>query len=210
MTDSQDRRLERTLDHLDAIFDSAYFTPLALGDALAVQFRVPALTGLPLETVTAVFHLMDHLDITPGSDGEPEMAETAGRFFNQLKKEFPDVWDRWAAADPGVVVDPVTALNAVTARADDTIADWLSGRADEFDPALLEDLTAKGIEAAMAAFSPDRFPDDHALRRYLRDELLPEYPAWTVPTIYLETWIEYARAVMDLSPRPQTKARWPY
>ncbi len=198
------------LTRLDEIMETVYFVPLALGDTLAVQFRIPALKGLSLDTVNAVFNLIGRLDIAPGAAGEPDPDAAAARFFSLLKEEQPQVFKKWTEADRRMVVDPLGAMNLALTRGERQIQFWLDQGPEKIDLNRLTEVRVQGLADIMNRFDPTAFPDDRRLRAHLKDVGLQPYPAWARPGLYLDIWTDFIRAVMDQDPRPETKARWPY
>ena len=198
------------LDRLDEIIGVAYFVPLSLGDALAVQFRNEALRGLPLSTVARAFALMDDLEVDSGEEAEPGTVQIAGAFFTRLRRDMPDLFERWSGQDLEAVLDPAGALHLVLARGEAAIEAWLAAAPEVIDPSEMERTRARGLAALMDDFDAESLPDDLALRRHLREEGLEPWPAWARPGLYLDCWADFVRAVMDLDPRPETKRRWPY
>lgn len=202
--------MAQTLDRIDGIINAAYFVPLSVGDALAIQFKAETLKGLPVETVAAVFDLMDRLEINSGSGREPNPAEVAASFFKALNEEQPHVFELWCSADQNIYLDPDTAFSIVLSKGEEAIDDWLTQGPEKIDPSRLEKVRAEGLAAIMDDFDPAVYNSDTALRRHMREQALAGYPAWAGPGIYLDCWAEFVRAVAGLAPRPKTKARWPY
>lgn len=204
--------VEPILDALDDIINSAYFVPLGIGDALAVRFKVDSLRGLPVETVAGVFDLMDRIDIEPDPDcdDEPNAMKAAAEFFQRLKEEFPAVHARWRSADENLVLNPEWAFSLALRRGEEAIEAWLGRVGTAVVPSDYEAARRRALAAIMSGFDPAALPDDAAFRRFLRKDALADYPAETRPGVYLDCWAEFVRAVLDLSPLPETQARWPY
>ena len=206
-----EQRVENVLSRLDEIMDAAYFVPLSIGDALALRFRAPTLSGLTLEEVTSVFNLIDGLNPDPGPDGSPDLARAAGDFFEKLRQAFPHIHDKWASADHDVVLDPIGAFNTVMVRAEDLIGDWFSSGPDSADLfARAREIRDLETPRIMESVDPLTHTTDRDLRRRLRGDVLGAYPAWARPGLYLDAWSEFVRAVLDLDPLPATLSRWPY
>ena len=72
MTDYWEKTYPEIIRLLDEFMDTAYFVPLAVGDALAVQFKIPSLKGLPVDTIADVLAWMDTLDFPPDQQGAPD------------------------------------------------------------------------------------------------------------------------------------------
>jgi len=198
------------LDRLDEIIDRAYFVPLAPADALALQLKVETLKGLPLDTVVKVFEIMDDLDIEPGTAGGLIMAGAAESFFSRLANEHPRVLALWSRAEATLYHDPAAAFRWILEQGQDLIHAWLADGPEEIDPSTEKHVRQHAMATTMGRFDLETCPDDLALRRYLRNEVLIGYLEWARPGIYLDCWADYVRAVMDLSPSPELKSRWPY
>ena len=209
MIDYWRENLDQALDALDEIIGNAYFTPLALGDALAVQLKNPALKGLDLRTVAGVFGLMDRVAQRANSE-ESDPDKAARDFFVDLKREFPEVSAKWVSPDPGLVVEPVMAFNIALNRAEDIFAEWLAGGPEPPAPGELEKIRDRALAEIVAGFDPREHIDDMVWRKFVREKALADYPLRAAPAVYLDAWAEYVRAVIDLSPRPETRATWPY
>ncbi len=214
MTEYRDwtAELPDVFDHLDGILDRAYFVPLSVGDALALQFRIDSLKGLPVKKVAEVMALMDRLEIEadPDYDGSPNPAAVANSFFQKLRKELPEIFELWASADANLVFDPAGAFSFALARGEEAIEKWLAAGTEQTDSSAYGQIRNQALADVMDDFDTARFPDDKTLRHHLREDRLASYPAWARPGIYLDCWAEFVRAVMDLSPRPSTVTRWPY
>ncbi|MBU2551187.1 MAG: hypothetical protein KKB20_22435 [Proteobacteria bacterium] len=198
------------LDRLDIVIDVAYFVPLSVRDALAVQFRNQALRGLPIETVARVFALMDDMEVEPRDEVEPHPVRIAGVFFTRLREEMPGLFETWSGQDLDAVLDPVGAFQLVLKRGETEIEAWLESAPERIDPSTLALTRGQGRAALMNDFDARALPDDLALRRFLREAGLAPWPAWSRPGLYLDCWAEFVRAVMDISPRPETRRRWPW
>lgn len=202
--------LAQTLDQIDGIINAAYFVPLSVGDALAIQFKAETLKGLPVETVAAVFDLMDRLEINPDSGQEPNPAEVAALFFKALSAEQPHVFELWCSADQNIYLDPASAFSIVLSKGEEAMEDWLTQGPEKIDPSRLEKVRDEGLAAIMDNFDTAVHNSDTKLRRHMRKQTLADYPVWARPGIYLDCWAEFVRAVADLGPRPETRVCWPY
>jgi hypothetical protein len=200
------------LFRLDDILETPYFVPLAPGDALAVQFRIEALKGLTVDDVQAVFSMIERLDIEPGPDGRPDPDQAVAGFFNRLALEQPHIHERWTHADTGLVLDPVAALELAVSRGSEIMQAWMDRLADQGPSANSERESARlnGTMAALTRTLPSTFTDDRAFREYVRREILPSFPSWAGPDIYLSSWNEYIKVILDHDPLPELKAGWPY
>ncbi|MFH1137899.1 MAG: hypothetical protein V1816_17660 [Pseudomonadota bacterium] len=195
------------LDALDEVLNAAYFTPLAVGDALAIQFRVESLRGIPAETAAGVFALMDGLEAPPDQDGRPDLAGAAADFFSRLSREFPEVYEKWSS-DPGILrLDPEAAFQIARSRAEDKISRWLKIFFPEISSDAVERTRAEAVNGIMSEYDPAARPNDLALRAWLRDERLPAWPSWARPGIYLDCWSDFVQAVLDPSPSAKVITR---
>jgi hypothetical protein len=157
-----------------------------------------------------VFDLIGRLDVTPDAAGEPDPDAAAAQFFSRLKEEQPQVFKKWSEADRRVFVDPLGAMNLALTGGEQLIQVWLDQGPDKIDRSRLAAVRAQGLADIMNRFDPAAIPDDRTLRTFLKGSGLRPYPAWSRPGLYLDIWTDFVRAVMDLDPRPETKARWPY
>ena len=201
---------EMVLDQLDEIMEAAYFVPLSLGDALAVQFKNPALNGLSLDEIARVLAIMDEIEPSSETADESVLVHTAGLFFTRLREDLPRIYQLWSEAPEDLYLDPAGAFGLALSRGERVIGAWLAQGPEEVGPDLLEKTRDQGLSDLISDPGLETAPDDRALRRMLRSGPLSKYPGWARPGLYLDAWAEYVRAVMDLSPRPETRARWPY
>lgn len=202
--------MAQTLDRIDGIINAAYFVPLFVGDALAIQFKAETLKGLPVETVAAVFDLMDRLEINSDSGQEPNPAEVAASFFKALNEDQPHVFELWCSADENIYLDPASAFSIVLSKGEEAMEDWLTQGPEKINPSRLEKVRAEGLAAIMDHFDPAVHNSDTELRRHMRKQALAGYPVWAKPGIYLDCWAEFVRAVAGMAPRPETRVCWPY
>ena len=209
---SSTEQTDGILSHLDDTLNTPYFIPLSPGDALAVQFRVEALKGLAVEDVRAVFTMIEKLDVEPEEGGNIDPDKATDAFFACLKNELPHIFEKWATADTDMILNPAGALELALERGAELINEWLvrsvdRGRGSETERALI---IKKGVTAALTKSVPSTFENDRAFREYLRAEILPLFPVWAGPEIYLAAWSEYIKAILDLDPSPEIRDYWPY
>lgn len=210
MSNFLENTLPETLDRIDQLIETAYFVPLSIKDALALQFRAPVLKDLPVETIRAVFNLIDgineELDADPASDpGNPSHI-----FFQRLQNEMPELYAVWLKADDQLVLDPIGSLNHIVRQVEDLIEEWIAKEPDKIDHAIMERERLSGLTHILNEFDPFRTPDCAALRRRLRQEYLASLPVFCRPGVYLDCWLEFVKAVMDLSPQAVMSAQFPY
>ena len=200
----------KVLSEIDEILEAAYFVPLDVGDALAVQFKVDSLKGLSVETAAGVFALIDSLEAEPDEEGRPDLAGAADLFFSRLAKEFPDVYGRWAADSGRLRLDPEGAFQIARSKSEGRISAWLTEFFSTVPTAKVEKTRAEAAERIMSEFDVKAVADDRALRIWLREKVLSSLPVWAGPGVYLDCWSDFVRAVLDWSPSPALKARWPF
>lgn len=210
MSDYWHSEMNLVLEQLDGVIDNAYFVPLAVNDALAVQFKAQTLKGLPIKTIVGVFEMIDDLGFSAQQQGDGPGPEMAAAFFSRLKNEFPDVFNLWQAADRGRYLDPIGAFGLVLSNGHKIINDFLNKGPEEISLSKLEQVRDSAVKDIMSLFNMEHDAGDIDLREFVKAEGLTGRPAWAGPSIYLECWAEFARAVMDLSPKPETRALWPY
>ena len=200
------------LDRLDEFFEAAYFAPLSVNDALAVQFQNPALKGLPLQTVRDVFHLVDRLKDKLAEDQGMEESEphAATLFFKHLKNELPQVFGVWIQGDPGLHLDPAGAILNAETMARDAVTGFLQDRHSDLDPETVEKTVESAVTEIFRGLKIKENIDDREIRQTLRTGILKKYPPWAWPSIYLEIWSRFVRTVADLDPDSDLRAIWPY
>ena len=195
---------------LDEYIEAAYFVPLSLGDALALQFKAPSLKGLSVDTVAGVLQWMDTLEINPDTQGAPDPMATGLAFLKGLSEKWPGVYAKWPLGESELRLDPLGAFQLVLKRGEEDISRWLATGPEPVASNMFEEARTRGTAEIMAAFDYHRLPDDRSLRQSLLDPGLAPYPGWARPAIYLDCWAEFVRAVMDLDPGPETRSAWPY
>ena len=206
MTGSPD--YQKTLDRLDEFFEAAYFVPLSVNDALAVQFQNPALKGLPINTIRDVFHLVDRIKDELGSD--PSETDAAALFYQRLQQELPEVFETWLQGDPNLRLDPGAAILNAEIQSKDAINLLLKGNYSELEAGLLAETIESAVKEIIRGLDVGETTSDRDIRHMLRAGMLEKYPPWARPSIYLEIWSRFARTVTDLDPDPDLKAIWPY
>lgn len=197
-------------DRLDQIMEAAYFVPLGVGDALAVQFKAPQLKSLDPEIIAGVFHLIDNMEFSPPDENRAPSSGPVTDFFRLLQKQFPEVYDLWTKGDETLVLDPVGAFQYALDMGEKAIRAWQSTRETEVAPAIMEEASQSGLSTVLDFLDPEKYPDDRSFRKALSSELLLSFPDAIRPRLYLDAWAEYVKAVMDLEPRAEVKFRWPY
>ena len=209
MTDYWDATLDGVFDRLDDIFEAAYFTPLSIHDALAVQFQMPALAGLPIETIRQAYRIIDEL--SSGGPPAPERApEFAAAFFGRVQTELPDLYQRFSTEEGNSIVDARQALSIAQTRSNDLVRTWLAGGSERIDHHRLDEIREEALSDLARRIDPLTLDDDFKWRKWLKDGPLNVYPAKVRPLVYFDAWMEYVRVVMDLDPRDDFIARWPY
>jgi hypothetical protein len=210
MTDYWEKTAPEIIRRLDEFMEAAYFVPLSIGDALAVQFKAPSLKGLTVDTIAGVWQWMDTLDILPDHQGGPDPVVAAQAFWQGLSENWPEVYAKWSQGDTQLHLDPLGAFQLVLWRSEEAISHWLAAGPDQVSSRQLEEFRNRGVAEIMAAFDYRWQPHDRALRQSLSSRELNPYPGWARPAIYLDCWAEFVRAVMDLDPGPAIRAVWPY
>ena len=206
MTESPD--YQTTLDRLDEFFEAAYFVPLSVNDALAVQFQNPALKGLPIQTIRDVYRLVDRLK----DELDPDQSETeaAALFYQHLQQDLPEVFEMWLKGDPNLRLDPGAAILNAEIQSKDAINLFLKGNFSDPDPGLLAETIESAVREIIRGLDIGESTSDRDLRQTLRSGRLEKYPPWARSSIYLEIWSRFTRTVTDLDPDPDLKAVWPY
>jgi hypothetical protein len=200
------------LDRLDEYFEAAYFSPLSVNDALAVQFLNPALKGLPIQTIRDVFNLVDRLKDGLTADRETDQSETeaAALFYKHLQQEHPELFEIWIQGDPSVHLDPGGAILNAETMGRDTIVDFLRHNHFDLDPELLAKTVESAVLEIIRGLKIKEDLDDREIRQSLRTGILKNYPPWARPSIYLEIWSRFVRTITDLDSDPDLRAIWPY
>ncbi|MBF0529620.1 MAG: hypothetical protein HQK55_10190, partial [Deltaproteobacteria bacterium] len=160
----------------------AYFIPLSVGDALAVQFQVDALRGLPVVSVQGVMALVDELRHRHGRGQFFDTDQTGRDFFLALEQKFPEVMSKWKT-DQGLWVDPLGAFQLVLVRSREVLGQWLKKGPEKILPARWEEVLQERVGAVMTGYDHHRWPDDVVWRKYLRTEALEGCPSWAKPGI---------------------------